>query len=375
VLKYLLTEIPHSQSPGFFRVLSGISVGAINACFLASYADRLDYNVKRLESLWSMLDLERVLRLGAWDFVRLPYDLRRLFNQDPRAEGVILNSQLLQRIVVRGIRWKRIHKHVDQGLLDAVTVTATHIHSGKSVVFVDARTGQLPTWSRDRRVVARATDMLPQHALASAAIPFIFPPIPIENSYYCDGGVRQSTPLSPPLRFGANRVLVIPLWHVNGAEEQARDVPEPFPSAALMLGKLLNALLLDRLDYDLARLTGLNNILRDGRAAFGSAFDDAMSASSKRVRGVPYQEVESVVVRPSRDIGQLAREFLDEYGKELGFIPGWALKKLASSSTGMGESDLVSYLLFDRIFAKSLIELGMHDADANRQALIDYMRD
>jgi NTE family protein len=39
---------------------------------------------------------------------------------------------------------------------------------------------------------------------------------------------------------------------------------------------------------------------------------------------------------------------------------------------GLVESDLLSYLLFDGEYARELIELGRHDADAQRQALIEF---
>ena len=53
----------------------------------------------------------------------------------------------------------------------------------------------------------------PEHALASAAIPFLFPAVRVGDTYFCDGSLRQQTPLAPALRLGSNRVLVVGLRH------------------------------------------------------------------------------------------------------------------------------------------------------------------
>jgi NTE family protein len=45
--------------------------------------------------------------------------------------------------------------------------------------------------------------------MASAAMPFIFPAVRIDNDYYGDGSMRQIAPLSPALHLGADRLLVI----------------------------------------------------------------------------------------------------------------------------------------------------------------------
>ena len=46
---------------------------------------------------------------------------------------------------------------------------------------------------------AQSVDMNSEHAMASAAIPLLFPAVEIDGAYYCDGGLRQNTPLSPAI--------------------------------------------------------------------------------------------------------------------------------------------------------------------------------
>jgi NTE family protein len=79
-------------------------------------------------------------------------------------------------------------------------VSTTHVGSGKTIVFVQIACGQPPNWGRDRTFAARAATLGLEHALASTAIPFLFPPVSIEGRLYCDGALRQNVPLSPELR-------------------------------------------------------------------------------------------------------------------------------------------------------------------------------
>ena len=113
---------------------------------------------------------------------------------------------------------------------------------------------------------AQAVTMGAEHALASAAIPIMFPAIAIGERFFCDGGLRQNTPLSPALRLGADKVLVVGLRHKPSPE----DMPEesmPFPGAAFLAGKVLNAFLLDHIDYDLDRLRRFNALINAAKAA------------------------------------------------------------------------------------------------------------
>src|SRR3990172_5163208 len=60
---------------------------------------------------------------------------------------------------------------------------------------------------------------------ASAAIPFLFPAVRIDDRYYVDGGLRMNTPLSPALRLGADQIL--------GEAEARRGGPAPRAEAEI----------------------------------------------------------------------------------------------------------------------------------------------
>lgn len=226
------------------------------------------------------------------------------------------------------------------------------------------------------RTLYRADRIGPQHALASAAIPLLFPPARIDNELYLDGGLRQNTPIAPALRLGATHVFAIGSSRdVKGvvAREGSGSAMEA-PGISFMLGKILNAFLLDHVDVDIELLTRMNNVLIDGQAAFGEEFTLRMSAEAHRRGAPPYRNVNCVAVRPSDDIGRLAAENVRR-GRFRGdaFVTKRLLRLL---DFGRGEeADLASYLLFDGAFARELIEMGHADAKARRDELLQFFGD
>jgi NTE family protein len=63
-------------------------------------------------------------------------------------------------------------------------------------------------WERPKRRSV-ATRLTVDHVMGSAALPFFFPAIRIEDSWHGDGGIRLTAPLSPALHLGAHKILAI----------------------------------------------------------------------------------------------------------------------------------------------------------------------
>jgi NTE family protein len=156
------------------------------------------------------------------------------------------------------------------------------------------------------------------------------------------------------------------------AEQRVADYGSPL----FLFGKLLNALLLDHVDTDLARMHVLNEMLEDGAAAFGPGFLDRINAQALRGGRHPFRPIRDLVIRPSADLAILAGQILQGMGGEKARSP---LIRLAARNLTDGrrtpESDLLSYLLFDGEFLAPLAELGMRDARAREQDLVDFFTD
>jgi NTE family protein len=388
VLSYLLDDLPRRLGhPLRFQILTGTSVGAIHACYVAATLGDAGSGARLLD-IWRSLEVSGVYRLRASDVVGIPLRLlgvtraRTAAAPEPgipeRLAG-LLDTLPLERIVRESIPWPALRRHVDAGDVDALAVAATEIGSGKSVVWVDNRQHTVRRWAHDPFVIARAATLTPAHALASAAIPFLFPAPRIDGSYYCDGGLRLNTPLAPALRLGADRLLIVGLRHVPTPEEEAilaAHREANYSSLSYLAGKVLNALLLDHVDYDVDRLRLVNAILETGVRCYGPDFLARMNETIEALRGTPYRVVRNVYLLPSRDLSVMAAECLEDHRRPAGIRMWLSDAAVRYAVHGIAaEADLLSYLYFDRCYADHLVSLGRTDAEARSDELLEFFRD
>lgn len=374
VLRYVFEELP--KRLGYvprIDLYCGTSVGAVHACFLAAHADDPAVGARALTRIWRDMAFSHVYRFGAadaWSFGRslIGFVTGSPVDTSSRPERIhgLLNTGPLEKLVVEQIPWLRLRRNLRRRKVHTLCVGATEIATGRTILFADNVDRVVPSWTHDPFVVGRATRVGPEHVLASASIPFLFPSVRIGQRYYCDGGLRQITPLSPALRLGANRVLVIGLRHVRAAE--AFDTlgnrrVEQSMSAGFLFGKVLDALLIDRIEHDLSHMRMINQLLRAGIESEGADHLERLNQQVVRERGIPVQVVEDCLVRPSQDLGEIAGRHVRRLRKAgvRSMIGGLAFRALTRGAPEE-EADLMSYLLFDGEYASELIDLGWHDA-------------
>jgi NTE family protein len=376
VLSYVFEELPKRIGrPVRFDIVTGTSVGAIHACYVAA-AQGEPGMAERLMDIWRAFSLDTVFPVHPRDLVRVPWRLSGFANVRgllPGANGRLpermpglLDTRWLETIVYDQVPWAKIRKNIRAGDLETLAIAATEIATGRSVVFIENGNEAAVDWGRDPFVVARPVRIGPVHALASAAIPLVFATIRIGSTYYCDGGLRLNTPLAPALRLGANRILVIGLRHEADPDEEdrlARRRVANFLSPTYLAGKALNALLLDRIDSDVERMRLFNTVLETGVGAYGTEFLERINEKLVRVRKRPYRIVRDVFVRPSEDLGAMAAESLHSAVRPHG-VRSWLSQSIAryAARGAIGEADLLSYLFFDSAYTERLIELGRADA-------------
>lgn len=343
----------HARNP--FSILSGTSAGAINAVAIAASANNFRLAVKKVEKIWTSLHVDQVYRAGTLDLLKGPGRLlASLFNQGIGRNRPLslLDNAPLRQLLSRSIQFRNIQRRIENGYLDAVGVTATGYSSGENVTFFQGRQGIEP-W-RKGRTVGIPAELSVSHILGSSAIPAVLPAEKISREYFGDGALRQLAPISPVLRMGADRVMVI---GVSGNQRHVprREAQVHSPSLAQMLGHVFNSAFIDTLEHDIDNLARINELL---------AFAD--NENPHRPPG-ELRSIDLLVIYPSVEFDELAAKHL----KDLPRAVRIALGAIGATRSGGGVS-LASYLLFEQAFCRELIDCGYRDAMAQRESILEF---
>ena len=347
VLKAISELIPDSNP---FSIISGTSAGAINASLLASRSQSLKEAVEVLSGVWCNFKTNKVYRTETTVMLKsifqwlLTVSSGGVLAKNPKS---LLDNSPLRQLLEDTINLEGIKNNIDKGNLDAFAITAASYSSKKSVTFFQSEEDDID-WERFLRVGVK-TDILIDHLMASIALPLIFPAVKINNEYFGDGAMRQATPLSPAIRLGAEKLLII-TTDPKSPNNQLTD-NQIYPSIGEVGGYMLDALFTGGLLSDLERLDRINQIIENS----GS---NIVQTSTKKMNHIEY-----LVISPSRDIKQIAKDHFSNvpYSIKL-LMKGLGLKN-------RNESELLSFLLFESSFTSSLIELGYEDGMRKQSAI------
>ncbi|MCA9573983.1 MAG: patatin-like phospholipase family protein [Sandaracinaceae bacterium] len=362
---------PRRLSRAPFEIFTGTSVGAINSAWLASHAHRPDMDISGLVGEWEGLRLSKHLRFDPMGLLagrRLRPLLSKLRRDDVGRVGrSFLDPRALEELVGRAIPFKQLHRNVDSGIVRSLVVASLGVEDGVTTMFSEIAPGAEFARSKDprRRVLPSRIDA--RHVLASSAIPLIYPAREIDGRYFCDGGLRFNTPIAPALRCGAERLVVISLRSEARPDAEARQQAlQAYPNPVFLIGKILNALLLDPVNYDLQVMDRFNRMIATLEDVLGETEMTRVQKVIKESRGAPYKKVNRLVFYPSEDIGRLAAARAHElrtthlsphiFSGDLKLEPGF-------------QADLLSFVLFDGEFASRLVALGRRDAHARAAAI------
>ncbi len=190
-------------------ILIGTSAGAINAAVLAQGFDCA--HLDELAGVWRSLKRQTVF----------PFDPLRGFLGFFGQRNYLCSPGPLRRLLGEHIRYDSLeHAAI------SVHMVATDLHSGREVLL-----------SRGPTIDA---------VMASAALPGVFPPVPINDDVLIDGGVSNNAPLSHAVRLGADEVYLLTCGH-------ACALPRPPKSALGVLLQSMSVLIGRQLVHDIER--------------------------------------------------------------------------------------------------------------------------
>jgi NTE family protein len=350
VLKGLAEMLPQ-DAPLPFPVIAGTSAGAINAALIACHAQDFRHGVAYLDHVWREINSEKVFKIGAWNALKTSGRwLSTLVSggMDRHNPLSLLDNAPLRELLKEHIDFTRLEEGIDAGALDALAITASGYTSARSITFYQGKKGLQP-WHRTRRL-GQPVELTLDHVMASVALPVIFPATRIGREYFGDGSMRQSAPLSPVVHLGADRVLVIALRNEQPNRLPLEEEAVPYPSLGQVAGYLLDTLFMDSIYGDLERLQRINS-----------------TVSRIQEGGQPLKVIDTLVITPSEDIRDIAQRHKREFPTSVRFL----LRGVGGLNRS--GSQLLSYLLFEGKYCRDLIDLGMRDAQTQKDQLLAFI--
>jgi NTE family protein len=346
VLRHLAAHHP-DLAPS---IMTGVSAGAISATFLAARSASFGSSVERLHELWRDVRMAHVFRADAADLASrvARWGLRLVSGGVPGTPQVrsLVDTSPLRALLTQAFEPEpdgeipNIARNIEAGRLRAIALTASSYTTGQSVTWVQSAAGFRPLgWEGPRRRSISGCLTL-NHVMASSALPLFFPAVKIDDGWYGDGGIRLTSPLSPAIHLGAEKIVAVSTRYSRTPEEANRPAVNGYPPPAQVAGILLNAVFLDQFDADAERLEMINRLV-----------DRVPPAERRGMR-----HIDLLLLRPSQDLGRLANQFEPDLPRAMRFL----IRGLGSRETR--SNDMLSLLMFQGDYIARLIELGEHDA-------------
>ncbi len=362
---------PHSHSSPF-GLAAGASVGAINAAYIAANAHVPKLNLEELVRAWTSMQFSKIFSPQLLTFTRQLFRGAAAPSRgDQRFGASLLNPGPLEDLVRDAVDFERAHENIARGHLQGLFIAALQVATGKTKLFYELSEGASYKPSKDPRRHASRENITLEHVLASTAIPLVFPARRVGEEFYCDGGLRFNTPIAPVIRAGARRLVIVSTTYIEPRLPVTGAALATFPSLAFLVGKVLNALLLDPLAYDLQILARINDLVDvHQRGLLGESRAELDRVMIKR-RGATYRHIDTLVFVPSQDIAALASRYLRDNLRK--FDIGVVARRLLRGAAEEGSSDWATYILFDGGFAEQVIELGRRDALTRRDEVRAFL--
>lgn len=350
VIKAIAEITGARRSP--FHIVCGSSVGAINAASVAMAAIDFQRGSARLEDLWRSLHCNSIydtrpgpllMRSSRWAMTLV------LGHLGANMTGGLLDYRPLQALLQREFSQKHLNRAIEGRDLHALCITTSSYGAGTSVTFFQGDRSIKP-WARARRC-GEAVLIEPDHILASAALPLAFAPVRLNGDFYGDGALRSTSPLSPAIHTGADKVLVIATR--DGFLEPRKDRrPAKSPSIGEILGHALDIVFNDNLEADVERTERINHTI------------SLLTAEARQQ--TPLRVIKATTVSPSKDLREIAKQHAHELPRSI---------RLLMRSIGYSGSDgrIESYLMFEPGYVSALIDLGYGDTMADANAIRELL--
>jgi NTE family protein len=334
-----------------FDSITGVSIGSLNAAILAENASDFAGGTEKLEDLWSAIHCEKIFNASNYELSKSV--LRNMSNTIIRQNraGHLLDASPLHEFITENIDFDQVEDNIKNNRLEALEIISNCYETHQTVSFYQHNSSEFEDWSYPRHISQRVRLSM-DHILGSTALPMFFRPAKIDGFHYGDGSMGLVSPLRGAIRFQVDKILIL------GTRQPAtfRD-PEHLRNSdigfAHILGGMLNGLFLDNLDRDIEMVNRMNDIAR--------------LLSMWKKRRSPWRPIETLHLRPSRDVADIAQAQYHSMPTLLRFFLNLMGAKHHSG-------DLLSFLLFESEFTRELLKLGFEDTMASEEEILRFFK-
>ncbi|CDZ75955.1 Patatin [Legionella massiliensis] len=321
-----------------FEVISGVSVGSLNAAVLAENAHDFQVGLEKLETLWTEIRCQHIFNASNYELSKsVLRNISHLIVKQ-RQSGNLLDTSPLREFINNTIDFDLIDANIASNHLEAVEIISHCYESQQTISFYRHDTALFEDWHYPRHISQQA-NLRMEHILASSALPLFFPSVAIDGFHYGDGSMGLVSPLRGAIRFQVNKILILGTRQLASFHE-----PELLKNGEIgfanILGGMLNGIFLDNLDRDIEMVNRMNDIAR--------------LLSMWKKRHSPWRPIETFHLRPSIDVSAIAQAQYNSMPTLLRFL----LNALGAKNHS---GDLLSFLLFEPEFTRELISLGYQD--------------
>ena len=348
VLKAISEIAPSKKTP--FTIVTGTSVGSINAAVIAQHADNFAKGVEKLVNLWSNIHCQQIF--NASNYALSKSVIRNIGNivVKQRRSGYLLDTSPLYDFLEENIDFDKIEHNIANNNLETLEVISNCYEMHSTVSFYQHTYPEFQDWRYPRHVSKRTT-IDKNHIVASSALPLFFPPTKIDKFHYGDGSMGLVSPLRGALRFKVDKIMVIGTRQ-SPLTASKKIVANGEIGFAQVLGNMLNGLFIDNLDRDIETVNKMNDIAR------------LLSLWKKKKSS--WRPVETMYIRPQKDVARIAQGRYKSIPALLRFL----LNVMGAQSHS---GDLLSFLLFEKEFTCQLLEEGYNDTMAQAEQVANFL--
>ncbi|VEB32683.1 patatin-like phospholipase family protein [Legionella cherrii] len=347
VIKAISTILGSKKIP--FNMLTGASVGSINAGVLGGNVLDFSAGANKLEELWRDITCEHIFKSSNYALSKAAMRNMSSMLMKQRLLGHILDTSPLQDFIKNIIHFESLERAIKNKHLDMMEIISSCYETQRTISFYQHHAEDFEDWN-DPLHSSQRVNLQMEYFLASTSLPLFFPPAKIDGFHYGDGHVGLAAPLRGAIRCQVDKILIIGTRKLPALQKPEKLLGSDIDFTRV-LGSMVNGLFLDNLERDLEMVSHMNSM--------------AHMLPPEKKEHAPWRPIQTLHLRPSVDIAAVAQSHYNNIPMLLRILLNFLGAKRHSG-------DLLSFLLFEKKFARELIKLGFDDTMAAHDSVLSF---